>query len=276
MNKISEYFVTGYQLLLDQINLSINSLSSIFNLVVVLDILLLIILLYWIWVKIKKTSLIKVLPSLFGVLFLVFASKFLGFIALFYVSTLLLITFFVAIVLIYSQEVQKLIENLFNHQKNRDRIRFLDRHELSGFVRQLTDTVIALSKSRIPSLLVIKTSKPMGRLTENGIALYTPFNKEFVIDIFSHRSRLSSGALVVDNGVITTAGSTLTVASPKKFVFSLSNPVLKQVALHWNAIVIITYKHTESLSLLYKENSYSKLAPGSLERVLKTILFANK
>ncbi len=273
---IKTYFIDGYQLLLDQINLSIGSLSSVFNLVVLLDILLLVVLLYWVWTKIRRTLLIRVLPSLFGILFLVFASKFLGFIALFYISILLLTAFLVAIVLIYSQEIQKLIESSFNHQKNRDRIRLLDRHELSSFVRQLTDTVVTLSKSKIPSLLVIKTSKPIGRLAENGIALYTPFNKEFVLDIFSHRSRLSSGALIIDNGIITATGSTLTVVSPKKFVFSLSNPVLKQVALHWNTVVIITYKHTENLSLLYGENSYSKLAPGSLERVLKTILLANK
>lgn len=272
MDLIKEYFLTGYNLFLEQINLSFSEVYKTFNLVVVLDILLLFGLFYWIWFKIRGTSLVRVLPGLFGVLILILISKILGLLAFFYALIFLLIVLLVASVLIYGQELQKIVEVSISGSKKQNKIRLLDHHEITNFIKDLTNTVILLSKSKISALLVIKTNKPVGRLIDNGTALRAPFSKNFVVDIFSHRSGLSSGAIIIDNGMIVAVGSTLTDAAPKKFTFSLGNTILKQVALHWEAIVIVTYKNDDYISLLHKDNSYSKLSPSSLERVLKTIL----
>jgi len=274
MDLIKEYFVIGYNLFLDQINLSFSEIYKTFNLVVVLDIVLLFGLFYWIWSKIRGTSLTKVLPGLFGILILILTSKILGLLAFFYALIFLFIVLLVASVLIYGQELQKIVEFSASNSKRQDKIRLLDRHEINNFIKDLTNTIILLSKYKISSLLVIKTNKPVGRLIDNGTALKAPFSKGLVVDIFSHRSGLSSGAIIVDNGTVVAVGSTLTDSDPKKFTFSLSNPVLKQVALHWDAIVIVTYKNNDYISLLHKDNSYSKLSPSSLERVLKTILMS--
>ena len=258
MDLIKEYFVIGYKLLLDQINLSFSEIYKTFNLVVVLDIVLLFGLFYWIWSKIRGTSLTKVLPGLFGILILILTSKILGLLAFFYALIFLFIVLLVASVLIYGQELQKIVEFSASNSKRQDKIRLLDRHEINNFIKDLTNTIILLSKYKISSLLVIKTNKPVGRLIDNGTALKAPFSKGLVVDIFSHRSGLSSGAIIVDNGTVVAVGSTLTDSDPKKFTFSLSNPVLKQVALHWDAIVIVTYKNNDYISLLHRDNSYSK------------------
>jgi len=273
MEQISKYFATGYQLFIDQINLSFSEIYGTFNLVIVIDILLLFGLFYWIWFKIRRTSLIKILPGFFSILILILISKILGLLAFFYALVFLLVVLLVASVLIYGQELQKIVEISASNKKP-DKIRLLDRHEINNFIKDLTNTIILLSKSKIPALLVIKTNKPVGRLIDNGTALNSPFNKNLVIDIFSHRSGLSAGAMIIDNGMVVSVGSTLTDAAPKKFTFSLGNPALKQVALHWEAIVIVTYKNNDYISLLHKDNSYSKLSLSSLERVLKTILMS--
>lgn len=269
---IQNYFVEGWRLLLAQAQLSIGSLSAVFNLVTALDILLLLLILWWLWIKIRKTQLTRTLPTFFGLLLILLISKLLGLIALFYATSVLLVVFLIAAVLIYGQELRQLVEHSLNGDKHLNKVRPLGQPELSNFVRDLADTSAALAKSKTPALLVIKTTKPLNRLIENGTPLKTHFSKDFVLDIFSHRSRLSSGAMIVDSGTVAAAGSTLTISSPKRFAFSLANPVLKQVAWHWEAIVVITHKQAETLSLLYKDQVYSKLAPGSLERVLRAIL----
>lgn len=274
MNLIKEYFLTGYNLFLEQINLSFSEIYRTFNLVVVLDILLLFGLFYWIWFKIRGTSLVRVLPGLFSVLILILISKTLGLLAFFYALIFLLMVLLVASILIYGQELQKIVEVSVSGGKKQDKVRLLDHHEITNFIKDLTSTVILLSKSKISALLVIKTNRPVGRLIDNGTALRAPFNKGLIVDIFSHRSGLSSGAIIIDNGMVVAVGSTLTDAAPKKFTFSLSNTILKQVALHWQAIVIVTYKNDDYISLLHKDNSYSKLSLSSLERVLKTILMS--
>ncbi len=274
MDLIKDYFSSGYNLFLDQINLSLSEIYGTFNLVMAIDILLLFGLLYWLWFRVKGTSLVRVLPVLFGVLILILISKILGLLAFFYALVFLLIILLVASVLIYGQELQKIVETSTTSSKRQDKIRLLDRHEINNFIKDVTNAVILLAKSKIPALLVIKTSKPVGRLIDNGTALKTPFSKELVIDIFSNRSGLSAGAMIIDNGMVVAVGSTLTDAAPKKFTFSLGNTALRQVALHWETIVIVTYKNNDYISLLHKDNSYSKLSLSSLERVLKTILMS--
>jgi hypothetical protein len=47
---------------------------------------------------------------------------------------------------------------------------------------------------------------------------------------------------------------------------------IQQTALDYAALVIVTYKDKEDVSVLYKKSSYAKLAAKNLDRVLKTIL----
>ena len=91
MDLIQEYFLNGYNLFLEQINLSFSEVYKTFNLVVVLDIVLLFGLFYWIWFKIRGTSLVRVLPGFFGVLILILVSKILGLLAFFYALVFTLI-----------------------------------------------------------------------------------------------------------------------------------------------------------------------------------------
>lgn len=269
---IFNYFINGYQLLSDQLRLSIVHFTSALDLINVLDIVLVIIMLWWLWIKIRRTSLIKIVPLLIWLLLIILFSKLFAFSTLFYIALILLLTILITAVLLYTQEIQTILENTLNKDKTKSIVRPLGHYELTNFIRDLTDTVAVLAKSKTPSLIVVRTSKPMIGLIENGTPLKTPFSKDFVLDLFSRKSKLSSGAIIVDNSIITAVGSTLTLSSPKSFPFTLENPVLKQTALHWEALVIITHKNAETISLLHKDQVYSKLALNNLERVLKNII----
>lgn len=274
INDVFNYFTDGYQLLSHQLQLSLSNFSSTLNLINILDIALVAIIFWWIWTKIRRTVLTKTIPSFMGLLLIILFSKLFGFIALFYVSLILILIILMTSVLLYNQELQRILENTLDGGRQKNKVRPLGHYELGNFVKELTDTVTILAKSKTPSVLVIRTTKPVVGLTENGTSLRTPFNKEFVLDVFSRKSKLSSGAIVVDNSMIVAVGSTLMATTPKNFVFNLTNPALKQAALHWGAIVIITYRNTDNISLLYKDHSYSKLVLSNLERVVKNILIS--
>ncbi|MBN2585232.1 diadenylate cyclase [Patescibacteria group bacterium] len=271
---IQGYFVDGYGLLLEHAQLSIANLASVFNLVTILDILLVLGIVSWLWLKIRHTALARGLPNFIVLLLLFVISKMLGLVAISILSLALMVVLLVAAILIYSSDLQKIVEGAFISQRAVGRIKTLSDADANEFIRELSDTVGALAKLQIPSLLVVRVTKPVSRLIEQGMPLQAPFNRDFVIDTFSHRSKLSAGAMIVDRGLIVAAGSTLTVTSPKRFPFSLDNPAIRQTATHWEALVIITSKGTDTVSLLHKNNTYAKLATGSLERVLKSVLLA--
>lgn len=271
---IQGYFADGYRLLIEHAQLSVDALASVFNLVTLLDLLLVIIVIGWLWLKIRHTALVRVLPN-FAVLLVVFViSQLFGLVALSVLSLALMVVLLVAAVLIYGSDLQRIVEGAFVSQRTLAKVKHLSDSEASDFIRDLADTVAILAKTQTPSLLVVRATKPVSRLIEQGTPLHTPFDKDFVIDTFSHHSKLSSGAMIIDGGTIVAAGSTLTIASPKRFPFSLDNPAIRQAAMHWEALIIITSKGNDTVSLLHKNNTYTKLATGSLERVLKSILLA--
>ena len=271
---IQGYFIDGYGLLLERAQLSFTNLASVFNLVTILDILLVLGIVSWLWVKIRHTALARAVPNFVVLLMIFVISKMFGLVAVPILSLTLMVVLLVAAILVYSADLQKIVEGAFISQRVVGRVKNFSDADVNEFIRDLSDTVTALAKLQVSSLLVVRVAKPVSRLIEQGTSLHTPFNREFVIDTFSHRSKLSAGAMIIDRGLIVAGGSTLTVASPKRFPFTLDNPAIRQAATHWDALVIITSKGTDNISLLHKNNTYTKLASSGLERVFKSILLA--
>lgn len=271
---IKNYFVSGYHILVEQIKLYADYLVLQLTLPVVIELIILVAILAWIGFRIKNTTLVRLVPKLILFAVLLLVSNFLGFLAVFYLLAVLLVIFLIASMNIYQQDIRQIVENLFISRRVWNKVQPLDQRELSGFAKDLSDVVGLLAKSHIPSMLIIKTSKSLQRLAETGMPINAPFRKDLILEIFSHRSNLSSGAMVIDNGIIQAIGANLTPLSNKKLQFGLSNPVIKQIACNFNALVIITHKDGDNLSLLHGENVYSKLAPSSLDRVLKNIFLS--
>lgn len=271
---IKNYFISGYHILGSQIKLYADYLSAQLTLPVIIELIVLIIILAWLGSKIKNTALVQVVPKLILFAALILISNFLGFLAVFYLLSALLIIFLVASINIYQSDIRQIVENLFISRRSWHKLQPLDQRELSGFAKDLSDIVGVLAKSHIAALLIIKVTKSLQRLTETGMPMNAPFRKDLVLEIFSHRSNLSNGAMIIDNGIITAVGANLTPLANKRSLLNLAHPVIKQVANNFNALVIITHKEDDNISLVHGENVYSKLAPGSLDRVLKNIFLS--
>ena len=268
---IAHYFTSGGQALMGEAALNWSSVTSLLNLATLLDVLLVLGLLGWVYQKIKGTALARMLPKVALVLLLMFLAKLFGLLALFYVTFAGLIILLIATAIIYTADFRKIIAGDLLNKLSRKNLADGE-YDAKKFVSELSDAVALLAKSKTASLMVIKTDLPLGKVNETGTHLYTPFSKEFVWDVFSHRSKLSSGAMIVDKGVIVVAGSTLSTHAPKRFVFSPTNAAILHMATNYDAIVIITYKDKEEVSVLHKKSAYTKLAVKNIDRVLKNIL----
>lgn len=255
-----------------QASFNLSGLASLFNLVTALDIIFLLLLLWWVWWKIRGTALLGLLPKLAVILIIMFIGKLLGFIAVFYAAGALLVMILIASGVIYSQDFKKLLDGNLSYSALTKRSLMSGNYNAKRFLTELSDTVTSLARSKIPALLVVRTDEPLGKLAATGTPLGSPFDKDFVLDVFSHRSKLSAGAMIVDSGVIVAAGSTLTATAPKRFVFNLTNPMIQQAAKNYDALIIITHKDKENISLLHKSGAYTKLTPRNLDRILKPIL----
>ncbi|MFH1088287.1 MAG: DNA integrity scanning protein DisA nucleotide-binding domain protein [Patescibacteria group bacterium] len=269
---IQHYFSSGWQALSGQANFSWSGIAEIFNLITLLDILIVLLILWWVWNKIKRTALAGMIPKIGIVLLVMFLAKLFGLIAVFYTAFVGLLTMFISIGVIYHQDLKKLWDSELAYAVIAKKSVMTGEYDTKKFLSELSETVITLAKSHTPALLVIRTDSPLNKLIVNSTPLYAPFSKEFVWDIFAHRSKLSAGAMIIDRGVVIAAGSTLTKTAPKRFLFNLNNSAICEAAREYNALIIITHKDKEDISLLHKDSNYTKLSPNNLDRMLKTIL----
>ena len=269
---IQYYFESGWQALMGQATFNLMGLASLFNLVTVLDIILVLLLMWWLWWKIRGTALLGLIPKLTGILIILFISKLLGFLAVFYMTSAGLVVVLIAAGIIYNQDFKKIFDGDSHYSRLAKRSILDGNYDAKRFFTELSDTVVTLARTKTSALLVIKTDESLGKLAATGTPLGSPFTKEFVLDVFSHRSKLAAGAMIIDNGVIVAAGSTLSTTPPKRFMFSLTNPAVQQAAKNHDALIIVTHKDKEEISLLHKSGIYTKLTPRNLDRVLKPIL----
>lgn len=269
---LEHYFSSGWQALSGQANFSWSGIAEIFNLTTLLDILIVLLVLWWLWNKIKRTALSGMIPKIGIVLLVMFLAKLLGLIAVFYTAFVGLLVMLISIGVIYHQDLKKLWDSELAYAVIAKKSVMNGEYDAKKFLSELSETVLTLAKSRTPALLVVRTDIPLNKLIIGSTPLYAPFSKEFVWDIFAHRSKLSSGAMIIDRGIVIAAGSTLSKNAPKRFLFNLNNSAISAAARDHDALIIITHKDKEDISLLHKDSSYTKLSPNNLDRILKTIL----
>ncbi|MEA1910010.1 MAG: diadenylate cyclase [Patescibacteria group bacterium] len=266
------YLASGWRDFINQVIFNWQSVLDVFSLGTFIDLVLVITLLWWLWRQLKSKAIMT--PIIKLVVWLGFAvfAKILGLSALFYVMVVVWVMMIIMIAINYQQDIRKLLDDSFGYKLATKQAILSSDFHAGRFINELVSTVMLLAKSKIPSVLVIRTTEPLSRLISTGIQLNTPFKQDLILDIFSRRSKLSSGAMLVDRGLIMAAGATLIIPAPKRFSFTVRNIALQEVARRYHALVVITYKDREEVSVLHGENSYAKLSVKNLDRVLKNIL----
>lgn len=272
IDAIQHYFSSGWQALSGQASFGWSGIAEMFNLITLLDILIVLLILWWVWNKIKHTAVVGMIPKIGIVLLVMFLAKLFGLIAVFYTAFVGLLIMLISIGVIYHQDLKKLWDSELAYAVIAKKSVMNGEYDAKKFLSELSETVITLAKSHTPALLVIRMGAPLNKLIVNTTPLYAPFSKEFVWDIFAHRSKMSAGAMIIDHGVVIAAGSTLTTTAPKRFLFNLNNSAILTVAKEYDALIIITNKDKDDIALLYKDSNYTKLSPNNLDRMLKTIL----
>ena len=232
---IQHYFSSGWAALSGQANFSWSSITDTLNLTVALDIVFVLLLLWWVWRKIRHTALAGMVPKVGLVLLVMFLARLFGLIAVFYAAFAGLLVLLISIGAIYHQDLKKLWDSELAYAVIAKKHVMNGQYDVKKFLNELSDTVVTLAKTQTPALLVIRT-------------------------------------MLIDQGVVIAAGSHLANNVPKRFLFSLNNSAIRDAANKYDALIIITHKDREDISLLHKTSSYTKLSSINLDRILKTIL----
>lgn len=241
-----------------------------FSLWSVVDILLVAVFLWFLWSKFKSSRLIRALLRLALAVVIAFIAKVLGLVTLFYLSAVLGLWFLIGIPLLYSDEIKTLLEGWSRVPAVAEKK--LSPPHIKNLVKGLSDALAALSRAQVASLFVVRWGKPLRRLVEAGTSLNTPVEAAFLVDLFSHPGRLSRGAVIIEGDRVVAAGSSLGLGDASRIVINVQNPLFKQIASDYEAIVLLTDRSSGQIGLIFGPDTYQKLTPAGVVRVLTNIL----
>jgi len=241
-----------------------------FSIISILDLILVFALLWWVYRKLRRTDLMKILPRLIFLLIITLIAHLFGLWALYYVTGFLLFSCMVAIGAMYAPEIKQILEVRDLVQTAHKSVRATT-GDLRGMIKTITEAAAVLTRAHKPALIMIRTDKPVTRLIENGTKLHSKLTLEFLVELFSGHSELSRGAVILDGDRVVAAGSTL-LRAKAKILFNPGSPEIRQAIKETNAVGIVLNKTFGDITLLVGEQTYKNLTASDLDALLSRLL----
>lgn len=172
---------------------------------VFIDILLVSVLFYFLFVLLRGSRAFHILLGLLVVAFLFLLSKWLDLVALGWLLDQFLTVTLIAIPVIFQQELRMGLEKL-----GKTKIFQIQSTEKIQYVMQsLLTTCEQLASKKTGALIVLRDEVSLAEYAETGVSMNSDISKELLLSIFKPRSPLHDGAVLIEAGKIRAAACIL-------------------------------------------------------------------
>jgi len=239
-----------------------------FDIIILLDIIVTILVSYKFFTLIKETRAIQLLNGVLVLFLIRFASKLLG-LKIFnslldQIKTLVLI----ALPVVFQPELRRALEQIgrgkvLNYLTRKDKFK--------TYIDKLVAAVMRLSRDKVGALIVLKRSTGLRDIIDTGVELDAKLSPELLGNIFIPKSPLHDGAVIIDNDRIIAANCLLPLTKNQRLSQSLGTRHRAAIGIseETDAFVIIVSEETGMVSTTYE----GKIKYGLDEFTLKEKLF---
>ncbi|MFC1599571.1 diadenylate cyclase CdaA [Patescibacteria group bacterium] len=233
---------------------------------VIIDILLVSIVFYYIFVLLKGSRAIHILIGLAILAFVFILSKALQLFATGWLLDRFLTIILVAIPIIFQQELRRGLEKL-------GQTRIFSSNEVKATDIQISNLVEAsvdMAKHRIGSLIVLKKDVSLTEYAETGVPINGKLSKELLLNIFFPKSPLHDGAVILNGGTIEAAACVLP-HSYKHVDRSLGTRHKAAIGLSENtdAHIIVVSEERGTISYAHNGRLVKDIEPERLQGLLE-------
>lgn len=242
-------------------NLRLNSSPLL-----ILDILIVAILFYWVYIFLKETRAMRILYGLIFLLILMALGKLLNLILLNWLLKSLMTMLIVAIPVVFQPELRNALEKL-------GRSKLLGELSLGGegfggVIDEIVLAVTNLSTRKIGALIIIKKQTGLREYIDNGVPISAKVSAQLLQSIFFPKSPLHDGAVIISDDKIISACSILPVSN-----IALSSNLGTR---HKAGIGITEISDAISIIVSEETGSISVAAGGKLESKLSEEKLRNR
>ncbi len=212
----------------------------------IIDIIIVTIILYNLFIIIKETRAIQMLQGLLIILFLVVLSRILDLYLLSWLLTGLTAIWIIAFVIVFQPELRRALVELGQNRL----FKYIFKEHVQLY-REIKEAAEILCKKKTGALIVIEREINLKSFIETGIKLDSETSSELLISIFNPKSPLHDGAVIIREGRIAAAACVLPLSQKEDIdkKYGMRHRAAIGISEETDAVTIIVSEERKSISL---------------------------
>lgn len=190
----------------------------------------------------------------------------------------------IVIVVIFQEDIRKVLYNLGAHRRIRTLVRLfsskrVEEKDVSKVKKNIMPIVMAamsMAKGKVGALIVIESNVPLNDIVATGEVIDAAVNQRLIENIFFKNSPLHDGAMVISNHRIKAAGCILPVSHdldiPKHL--GLRHRAALGMSQESDALCVIVSEETGGISIARNGHLKLRLSGEELESMLTELMKA--
>lgn len=234
---------------------NLSDLLSSFRWADALDILIVAALIYYILLWLRGTRAEQLLRGIVLIIFIYAMGKLLNLYTINWLFEKFAAVIMILLIIVFQPELRRTLER-FGRNRMLGILGFSPMPHGSWFVRQLIRAVENLAEGKIGAIVVIEKTSGLTEVVESGVRVDARLNAELILSIFSQKSPLHDGALIIQGDRIVAAGCLLPLSENNLLDRRLGTRHRAAVGLseQSDAFIIVVSEKTGIISIA--ENGY--------------------
>jgi diadenylate cyclase len=239
---------------------------------IILDVLLVALLIYWVYLFLKETRAMRIIYGIVILAIIFFLGKALQLETLNYLLKYVMTMIVVAIPVVFQPELRSALEKL-GRADIVGGFGKLQRSKMITIVKEIVHSAELLSKNKIGALIVLARQTGLRDYIETGVKLDADVSTEIILTVFTPKTPLHDGALVINGDKIIAAGCTLPLAEIQyDYNLGTRHRAAIGLSMQTDALVIVVSEERGQISLGSNGILSRNLSPEKLEELLLKLL----
>lgn len=257
-----------------QTNYFLQNLRQNSSPLLIVDILIVAIFFYWIYVFLKETRAMRILYGLFFLLILMALGRLLNLVLLNWILKSLMTILVVAIPVVFQPELRAALEKL-GRAKLLGELSF-SKKDYSQVINELLTAVHMFSKQKIGALIILKRHDGLKEFSNNGVDVDATVSAEILASIFFPKSPLHDGAVIIEGDKIVSACSILPVSQVALGGnLGTRHKAALGVTEDSDALALVVSEETGNISLAANGKLETKMSEERLKNRLTSLMSQN-
>lgn len=238
----------------------------------ILDILLVAILFYWVYLLLKETRAMRILYGIALLAIVMLAGRLLDFQVLNFILTYVLAGLVIAIPVVFQPELRAALERL-GRAKFVGEFGSLKKYQLENIVTEIIAAAEHLSKTRSGAIIILARYTGLRDIISTGVTLNAQVSKQLLVNIFADKTPLHDGAAIIYGDKVVAANCWLPLPE-QEFNFDLGtrHRAATAITAETDAVAVVVSEESGQISLAVNGNLTVGLTSAQLKEFLTQLL----